>query len=194
MTWGRDFFGRGGLAALVVLVGYLLVLSGVLLGTAVPFLVLLAAATVVLILAYLKNPDRVHRLLARLRTAWQDRPRRQPAQPRPSRPAPAPRAAPLRQGLIATAPARSPDMADRRGLTSGSPLLRALLGRGWRSPAAMARDFLLIGLAGAALLLTGLALPDWPLLSWLGKVFSMLGVLIMLISSGVVYSYWRGRS
>ncbi|TCM87526.1 hypothetical protein [Rhodovulum steppense] len=191
MTSGRDFFGRGGLAALVVLVVYLLALSGVLLGTAVPLLVLLAAATVVLILAYLKNPDRFHRLLARLRAAWQARPRRQPAPPRP---APAPRSAPLRQGLIATAPARSPDMADRRGLTSGSPLLRALLGRGWRSPAAMARDFLLIGLAGAALLLTGLALPDWPLLSWLGKVFSMLGVLIMLISSGVVYSYWRGRS
>jgi|GEM_PF-6575610 len=69
MTSGRDFLGRGGLAALVVLVVYLLVLSGVLLGTAVPLLVLLAAAAVVLILAYLKNPDRFHRLLARLRAS-----------------------------------------------------------------------------------------------------------------------------
>jgi hypothetical protein len=88
---------------------------------------------------------------------------------------------------------RAPREEDGAGLAAGSPLIRVLLGRGWRDPTAMARDFVLIGLAGAALLLVGQTLPDWPLIAWIAEFLSFLGLLTVLIASGVVYSAWQGR-
>lgn len=186
MTPGPDRFGRGGRIALLALAAYLLFLSGLLIGPPAPVLVLLATAAIALAVTYLRNPERVHRFLPR--------PRRRPARARPSpRPASAAGSGVRDTESVSGVSAETP-VPQRRGLATGSPLLRLLLARGWRSPAEMTRDFALFGLAGLVLLLTGIALPEWPLLSWIGKVLSILGVLCMLISSGVVYSYLQGRN
>lgn len=188
MPSGRDRFGRRGLGALLALSAYLLFLSGLLIGPALPVLVLLAAAAGFLVVAYLRNPGAVRRWNPRRGRRIESREGEFPSravrrgghtEPRPVR----------RRQL----PVRDPSATVRRGLAAGSPMLRMVLGRNWRSPTAMARDFALLAAGGVALLLTGLVLPNWPLMSWVGEVLSMLGTLVILISSGVLYSYWRDR-
>lgn len=177
MPSGRDRFGRGGLGALLALSAYLLFLSGLLIGPALPVLVLLAAAAGFLVLAYLRKPGSVR--------CWIPR-RTRLAKSRKVEIAPRP----VRRGELSV---RGSPASRQRGLSAGSPVLRSLLRRNWRSPAAMVRDFALLGAGGIALLLTGLVLPEWPLLSWLGEVLSILGMLGILVSSGVLYSYWRDQ-
>ncbi|WP_132543960.1 hypothetical protein [Rhodovulum euryhalinum] len=188
MSSERDFFGRGGLLAAVALLAYLLFLSGLLIGPAVPVLILLAAAGVAATVAHLKNPEATRRWFSRFV-------RRDPVRRGAAR-RPRDRAVPLvarHRDMSLAMPTASGTEAER-GLPAGSPLLRLPLIRGWRSPREMARDFVLLGLAGVALLLTGVALPDWPVLSWIGRVLSVVGALCILVGSGVVYSYWRSRA
>lgn len=176
---------RGGVIAFLVLALYLLVVATSLIGPLVLIVTAGLAVVAVLVAVYVTNPEGVHRrVLALLRwgkARFAARPRRQP-RPRPAMPARG------SQPTLYRRPER--DEADA-GLAKGSPLLRLLLGRGWRNPAAMTRDFVLFGLAGLVLLLVGLALPDWPIIAWLGKLLSLVGLLAMLIASGVVYSAWH---
>jgi len=153
---------------------------------AVALVVVAAVAT-----AYVRYPDGFHRRARAIQSrsraliaAW--RARRAQRQARPAKPVSKAVTRPVRMSRIDAS-------VDARGLTSGSPVLRVLLGRGWRNPASMARDFVLIALGGGALLLAGQALPDWPVISWIGKFLSLLGLLCVLIASGVLYSAWQDR-
>lgn len=186
MSSGRDFFGRGGLIATLLLAAYLLVLGGLLLGPLVPVLVLLAGALGWAVLGLLRNPARTDRLADRLK-----------ALVRRTRTSPPPVAGPGNGGNSVTGlrnlvPAR---VVRHRPVPPHSepPAIRMIPGRSWRSPGSMARDFVVLGLAGLGLFVVGSVLPDWPFLTWLGEVLSILGILGMLIASGVLYSYWRDR-
>ena len=182
----RQAFGQGGLVAVLALLGYLLVIAAVLIGPSVLVIAAALAAAAGLAAAYARHPEKVHSRARSFGHRLQTRALPALRGTAPNRSVPAKRATVTRLD-------RAPREEDGPGLAPGSPLIRLLLGRGWRDPAAMARDFVLIGAAGAALLLAGLALPDWPVIAWLAKVLSFLGLLTVLIASGVLYSAWQGR-
>ncbi|SIO06962.1 hypothetical protein SAMN05444722_0305 [Rhodovulum sp. ES.010] len=185
MSPGPEFFGRGGRIALFALAAYLLVLSGLLIGPAVPLLAIVAVAVAALSVSALRHPGTVRHWAARLarlvRRESRDTGPEPTVPPQPRRP---------RSTLAAT----GPSSFERRGLTEGSPLLRLLLGRNWQNREAMVRDFTVLGAGGLVLVLIGLVLPDWPLLGWLGEVLSILGVMGILIATAVLYSSWRDRA
>ncbi|MBK5934976.1 hypothetical protein C8N32_11172 [Rhodovulum imhoffii] len=79
------------------------------------------------------------------------------------------------------------------GLTRGSFLTRAILGRGWRDPDRMARGFGLAALLGAAIYLFGLWGNDYFLIRPLASTLEMIGTALFLIGVSVVYAHLQSR-
>jgi len=203
----RDILGHRGGLALLALTAYLLALATLLVGPSVLVVVTALAALAALAAFYLRDPEAAHRrinalwqrLRGRVAEAQRARARRSQAAHRTDAQTDAP-PEPQTDAQTGETPELPAGGAPRRlpaeegpGLATGSAPLRLLLGRGWREPGAMVRDFALIGLAGIALMLAGTALPDWPVLAWIAKLLKFLGLFSLLVASGVIYSAWQGR-
>ncbi|WP_414896543.1 hypothetical protein [Rhodovulum sp. YEN HP10] len=191
----RKLLGQGGRIALLLLVLYLLALLGVLIGPWFSILALVLVAVAAACILYMRYPEKIKRWLPAL--PRRGRPAEQPAPgPQPGMAAAASTGAEISDKPIQLPALREPDPADEQ--TEGASKLSMLETLGWKSPAAMARDFALLGLAGLVMVAVGRLLPEWPLLSWIGGVLEIVGLLCVLFSSGVLYSFgreffWRGR-
>ncbi|MCE8418887.1 hypothetical protein LZ190_09230 [Rhodovulum sulfidophilum] len=191
----RKLIGQGGRIALLLLVLYLLGLFGVLIGPWFSLLALVLVAVAAACILYMRHPEKMERWLSAL--PRRARPAGQPAPaPQPAMAAAASTGTEISGKPVQLPALREPDPSDEAA--EGDSKLSMLDALGWKSPAAMARDFALLGLAGLVMVVVGRILPEWPLLSWIGGVLEIVGVLCVLFSSGVLYSFgreffWRGR-
>ncbi|RAP41033.1 hypothetical protein BYZ73_12620 [Rhodovulum viride] len=187
----RKLIGQGGRIALFLLALYLVVLCGLLIGPTFTAVCILVLAVVGGCALYLRNPDRADRWMSALprRTRRETAPAAEPGPVVPSS------ATELSDRPVQLPALRDPAL-DRE---AERPKRRTMLDTlGWETPAAMARDFAVLGLAGLGLAIVGYTLPAWPVLSWIAGLLKVLGVLLVLFSSGVLYSFgrelfWRGR-
>ncbi|TDX29625.1 hypothetical protein [Rhodovulum visakhapatnamense] len=185
----RKLIGQGGRIALFLLALYLVVLCGLLIGPTFTAVCLVVLAVVGGCVLYLRNPDRADHWKSAL-------PRRTRRETAPAATPVVPASATDLQDRPVQLPALRDPALDRED--ERPPRLTMLDTLGWETPAAMARDFAVLGLAGLGLAIVGYTLPAWPVLSWIAGLLKVVGVLLVLFSSGVLYSFgrelfWRGR-